>query len=155
MRIWETALDQSTIQTWMNKSINNTHPDWSNLLAYWEFNEGSGQVVTDSSPHNNNGYLGSDSTGYDDEDPAWIVSTAPINDDIIDPPFQLNITATQDSVFLQWNSVPEATSYSVYSATDPYEQPVNWILEASGIADTTWTETNIVQKSFYFVKSVQ
>lgn len=155
VRIWETALDQSTIQTWMNKSINNTHPDWSNLLAYWEFNEGSGQVVTDSSPHTNSGYLGSDSTGYDDEDPAWVVSTAPINDDIIDPPSQLNITATQDSVFLQWNSVPEATSYSVYSATDPYEQPINWILEASGIADTTWTETNSIQKSFYFVRSVQ
>lgn len=38
----ETSLDQATIQNWMNKPLNNSHPEWSNLLAKWEFNEGSG-----------------------------------------------------------------------------------------------------------------
>ena len=46
-RVWNTALDQSTILSWMNRTLTNTHPAWSNLVAYWPMNEGGGAVLND------------------------------------------------------------------------------------------------------------
>ena len=48
LTIWNTELDESNIQIWKNKSIDVTHPFYSSLVAYYKFNEGNGQVVTDS-----------------------------------------------------------------------------------------------------------
>ncbi len=48
LSIWNKELSQSDIQAWMNKQINNTHPFYTNLMAYYKLDEGTGQVVTDS-----------------------------------------------------------------------------------------------------------
>ncbi len=48
-RIWNKALDQLTIQNWMNKSIDNTHPYFVNLKAAYNFNDLSGLVAADYS----------------------------------------------------------------------------------------------------------
>jgi hypothetical protein len=47
--IWNTELSASTIQNWMNKSINFSHPNFSNLIAHYNFNEGTGNTTSDSS----------------------------------------------------------------------------------------------------------
>ncbi len=49
----------------------------SNLVGYWAFDEGSGQVAYDGSANGNDGYLGSDPCGADPCDPAWVVSDMP------------------------------------------------------------------------------
>lgn len=36
-QIYNSALSQTDIQNWMTKKINNTHPKWSNLLVYYDF----------------------------------------------------------------------------------------------------------------------
>lgn len=46
--LWNTELDSTTIQNWMFKNINNSHPSYGNLLGYYKFNEGSGTSCFDS-----------------------------------------------------------------------------------------------------------
>lgn len=48
LSIWNTALSASEVKDWMNKSIDNTHPKYANLLAYYPFNEGTGKNVNDT-----------------------------------------------------------------------------------------------------------
>ncbi|MEI6020988.1 MAG: LamG-like jellyroll fold domain-containing protein, partial [Bacteroidota bacterium] len=48
LSIWNKELSLSDIQNWMNKPIDNTHPFYSNLMAYYKLNEGNGQIVLDS-----------------------------------------------------------------------------------------------------------
>lgn len=48
-QLWNKALDENTIKTWMRKSIDNTHPYYNNLVAYYKLNEGSGNIMHSSS----------------------------------------------------------------------------------------------------------
>jgi len=56
-RVWNTALDNITIKSWMNKTIDNTHPFYSNLQAAYNFDEESGFVANDYSGNFRNGTL--------------------------------------------------------------------------------------------------
>jgi Concanavalin A-like lectin/glucanases superfamily/Peptide-N-glycosidase F, C terminal/Secretion system C-terminal sorting domain len=47
--IWNTELSASTINNWMNKKIDATHPNYNNLQYYFLCNEGIGNVSVDSS----------------------------------------------------------------------------------------------------------
>ena len=47
-RIFSKELNQNTINEWMNSRINNTHPQHSNLVAYYPFNEGNGVTANDN-----------------------------------------------------------------------------------------------------------
>lgn len=53
-RAWDVALSANTIQDWMLKDIDNTHPNYANLTGYYQCNEGTGMTVSDSSPNGNN-----------------------------------------------------------------------------------------------------
>lgn len=48
LTIWNKELSASDIAAWMNKPVDNTHPNYNNLLAYYKMNEGTGLLVTDS-----------------------------------------------------------------------------------------------------------
>jgi hypothetical protein len=63
LTVWNKELDEATIQAWMNKTIDATHPNYINLMAYFDFNEGAGLSTNDQSPNN--------STGTFDLLPAW------------------------------------------------------------------------------------
>lgn len=52
--IWKKALDQSTISSWMYRTINADHPFYSELVALYNFDEASGM---DSSPNGNDATL--------------------------------------------------------------------------------------------------
>ena len=54
-RIWDTDLDEQTIQDWMYRDVDETHPNYNNLLVYYKLDEQSGNTVVDHSP---NGYDG-------------------------------------------------------------------------------------------------
>ena len=49
VRIWKTIVDSANLAAWQCIPLNNTHPDYSNLVGYWKINEGSGIALTDSS----------------------------------------------------------------------------------------------------------
>jgi hypothetical protein len=73
VRIWNVARTASEIQATMNQTLTGSE---SGLAGYWRLNEGSGQIVVDSTANGNNGQLGSTS-GIDTDDPIWVLSTAP------------------------------------------------------------------------------
>ena len=64
VRIWNVALSQATISAWLDRRIDDTHPNKSALKLYWKLNDGSGTALADSS---GNGYTG---TLYNS--PTWV-----------------------------------------------------------------------------------
>lgn len=52
--VWNKELDITTIQGWMYRSIDETHPDYTNLVAYYKLDEGAGTSVSDASPNAEN-----------------------------------------------------------------------------------------------------
>lgn len=55
--IWNKALDSAAIFQIMHKDIENSHPNYSNLLVYYQFNADGNNVVWDASPMLNNGSI--------------------------------------------------------------------------------------------------
>jgi len=66
------------------------------------------------------------------------------------PPEEIYIDIANGNVNIQWSSVECATSYSVYSSENPYE---NFSLEAAGLTETNWSEAVNNDKKFYQVTS--
>jgi len=77
------------------------------------------------------------------------------NTDILEEPQNILIEVSSETVSFNWNPVENAGSYSVYSSQDPNDNEENWILEESGITETSWSEAATGLKKFYFVKAVQ
>lgn len=48
-RVWNTALSATDIQDWMNIPVDNTHPQYANLVAYYNMDEGTGTSINDIS----------------------------------------------------------------------------------------------------------
>ena len=51
-QVWNVELDEATIAGWMNKRINNSHPNYADLLAYYDFDQADYQL-TDQSANTN------------------------------------------------------------------------------------------------------
>lgn len=86
LSVWSTELSQATIRSWMCRKITPTHPDYTDLMAYWPMNDGSGTSLQDQSPNTNNATLISS--------PSWQFSGAHIGDTSIysyTAPFNLNL----------------------------------------------------------------
>lgn len=48
LTIWDKELAATEIQTYMNKAIPASHPNYANLVAYYKINEGNGLTINDS-----------------------------------------------------------------------------------------------------------
>ncbi len=57
LRLWAVGLDQATIQAWIYSEVDNTHPNWANLAAYYKMSNGVGTNLSDDSANTNNGTL--------------------------------------------------------------------------------------------------
>lgn len=55
--MWNTEVTAATDLQWLYKRIDATHPNYSNLLVYYPFDETSNTFVSDASPNNINGTL--------------------------------------------------------------------------------------------------
>ena len=69
------------------------------------------------------------------------------------PPENVMISVVSDVVYLTWDAVTGANSYSVFSSSDPYASYETWDLEESGILVENWSETVPGTKLFYYVKA--
>ena len=70
VRIWDIARTQQEIQDNINVELTGSEPG---LVAYYDYNAGTGQTVFDGTANGNDGTLGS-TTGTDTDDPAWASS---------------------------------------------------------------------------------
>ncbi len=68
VRMWDTTLSASTIATWKDSLIKSSHPNYSHLIGYWGFNEGSGTTTVDAK----NGNTGTLMNGA-----TWTTNTPP------------------------------------------------------------------------------
>lgn len=57
VRIWDKALSETTIKEWMYKSLDSSHPDYDNLVAYYKIDEGTGNTTMDASIHGKTGQI--------------------------------------------------------------------------------------------------
>jgi hypothetical protein len=95
IRVWRTALSQSTIRDWMCRKVTATHPAWSQLGGYWRFDDGTGNTLPDLSPNTNNGTLVNG--------PIWGLSGAAIGDSSMHAyggPISLNMPGVSGGSFL-------------------------------------------------------
>jgi len=77
--------------------------------------------------------------------------TLAIAQDILPFPENILIHTENDSVFISWNEVDEATSYKVYSDTDPYG---TFSTEEWTGTEMSWNEPVSEDKKFYYVTAV-
>jgi hypothetical protein len=74
LRIWRTALDQTTIQTYMNAIVETGHPVYNFLEGHWRFDEGVGQVAVSAVHGGQRDARLGENAGEDTADPIWITS---------------------------------------------------------------------------------
>ncbi len=74
VRIWNYPRTPQQIAATWHTSVPANDPG---LVAYWNFDEGSGQLAGDSSSSMNHGQLGATAAAESD-DPTWMISDAPI-----------------------------------------------------------------------------
>ncbi|MCF8298066.1 MAG: T9SS type A sorting domain-containing protein [Saprospiraceae bacterium] len=130
VKLWNVALSQSTIRTWMCKKITSSHPNYANLKAYWKFDEGTGTTTADHSVNTNTATLAST--------PIWITSAAPIGDSsafTYTSPFNVSLTGiNQDTLFVS-NASASPSSVHIYRV-DEAPNSINIPTANTGI-DTT------------------
>jgi len=74
VRIWSVPRSKSQLALSLTKRLLGSE---TNLVGYWRFDEGAGQVAADATGHGLNGRLG-DTTGADAADPLWLTTAAPV-----------------------------------------------------------------------------
>lgn len=51
-RVWNVELDEATIESWMSRRLDNSHPNYGDLLAYYDFDQPN-YAITDQSGNGN------------------------------------------------------------------------------------------------------
>jgi len=71
VRIWDALIDHQTIDSWHCSHLDNTHPDFNDLIGYWKLTDGSNSTqVIDYSNNNNNGNI--NSADWYNFDSTWV-----------------------------------------------------------------------------------
>ena len=90
-QVWDKALDQPTIQAWMRKKVDSSHPDYDRLISYFPMNQSAGDTIVDASPN------GVDATA---QLPNWV----PIRGEDLFKNF-ITTSIRPDMVFMQGDAV--------------------------------------------------
>lgn len=69
-------------------------------------------------------------------------------------PENVTISLSADSVYITWDTVPDVSSYNIYSSSDPASSPATWMLEAN-TTSTAWQEAAANTKKFYLIRAVE
>jgi tetratricopeptide (TPR) repeat protein len=118
--IYNRALSDEEIQANMYMRPAGDEP---NLVAYWDFDEGLGQIVYDLSGNGNHGYLGWDPCTVEESDPVWIESDAPID---ICSLYQIAVLAT-DGAFERKTALVEELPAGLAQDWTAYEALEEWL----------------------------
>lgn len=107
VRFWDTALDGPTIAAWYNRQLDDSHPSWTSLRAYYQMSDGTDTLLSDNSPNGQTGFL---LGGMDDGN--WIVSGAPVDEGLPTPTATETpaVTATPTNLPTETPPPPTATA---------------------------------------------
>ncbi len=85
VRVWNKALSAQNIQAWMNRSLDNSHPDYANLIGYYPFDEGDGGKAMDASASAYHAQLNGlpDWKSYKPEDLYWDLKESVNRPDVV------------------------------------------------------------------------
>jgi hypothetical protein len=141
LKIWNKALSQAEIRSNMTKKTTSSHPYYSNLVAYYNSDSGTGSTLIDQSSNGNDGTL--------INNPTWQTSSAPIGDNIVfatnvstgsslnlsnddGSNFKVNIiSGMADTVFI-YNVSEEPNVVAPPSGLDQLSQTNYWGVKAFG-----------------------
>ena len=93
IHIWNTALNQSEIQNYMNCPPTGNE---AGLVGYWNFEEGSGTTALDLTSNGNNGTI--NGATYDTDTPEQICNACSATDSVVVSILDPNITTYAESV---------------------------------------------------------
>jgi CubicO group peptidase (beta-lactamase class C family) len=136
VRIWNRALTQSEVQTYSDSTLTGTEP---NLVAYYRFDETSGQLIDDSTANASDGVLGA-TTSAESSDPARLqggANSAPTVDAGEDQTLSLPTNSLQLSGSAQDDGLPTGTLTAHWSSI-------------SGPAAVSFSNANAFQTSATF-----
>lgn len=109
VRIWNTARTATQIRDNMNKTLSGSE---TNLVAYWNFDSGSGTTLSDQTSNSNDGSLGFNTGG---SNPTWVTSTAKAGDESIFSLADSDISEKSGCmVDIDLSNEGSSYSYSVY-----------------------------------------
>lgn len=57
VRIWQKALDETTVADWTCQDVNGTHPDFADLIGHWQMDENTGTTTADATANANSATL--------------------------------------------------------------------------------------------------
>ena len=128
--VYNRALSDEEIQANMYMRLAGDEP---NLVAYWDFDEGLGQIVYDLSGNGNHGYFGWDPCAVEESDPVWIESDAPMD---ICSLYQIAIMATDGAVERKTALLEELPAV-LHQEWAAYKALEEW-LESGGYGDINY-----------------
>jgi hypothetical protein len=107
VRLWDVALNEAAIQSWMFKEINETHPLYENLVSYWDFNSFAGNVLPDEKGDNSGKII---SVGVQDH----LASTAPVGLDgqSVKTKKEVAVGPVGSDISITINSTPNASNFA-------------------------------------------
>ncbi len=127
VRIWSVARSNGDIQT--NRGVV-IPAATAGLLALYRMDEGTGQVVNDLTANNLDGGRGSDAVNPDANDPAWLVSTAPIGFNLLAP--NGGVLNAGAAVAVTWAVNPALATVDLLISFDG----VKFLVWSAGVANT-------------------
>jgi len=153
VRIWDKELTQVRIRDWMCKKVTPAHPNWSNLQAYYRFEEildGSDITIDDISLNDNVAVAG-ETTGL-----QYIWSPFPVGDDAVytvDPLSSLYYTtAESDSLVLDYIVGDFHYAAIVYNDMSPNYTNIGGDIDDifTGHYWDVWSDENLATFDFYY-----
>ena len=122
VRVWNRALSNEEIKEMMFKELDGTE---TNLQAYYQFNESSGDILPDLTPNNNDGEVGGN--------PDWTASYAPLASNLLDG--LSNIRGI-------WNAKTSHTS-SILTISDPNISGNNRVIFGHNADSLVFNSSNV------------
>jgi len=115
VRIWTRALNGQEIVDNAGRELSGTEPG---LVAYYRFNENSGQTGSDETANSNDGVLGT-TNNVDNSDPLWVTENLTNTAPVVDAGSDQTITLPQNTVSLNGvasdDGLPNSTLITTWS----------------------------------------
>lgn len=115
VRVWHVPREEQDIRCTMHRRLEGNEPG---LVAYYSFDEQTGQVVHDATPFGNDGVLGGSEAEEPDADPRWERSEAGIDNSPLDPYWTTPALAPELSTGAEWNCSISADGLTLYIGSE-------------------------------------